>query len=166
MLTLATGYIMLLIGRLVVGLGVGIASMIIPVYISEVAPKGIRGQLTTLNTFTITFGQVIAYVVNIIYAEKPSGWRYMFGIGAIPAIIQLIVMPFMPESPRRMVANNDLDRAKQTLQRIYGPSVSEQFINHEIESIQEDMLQSSLGSYKDFVCYQHMKPLLIGTRID
>jgi SP family myo-inositol transporter-like MFS transporter 13 len=154
---------MLLFGRLVVGLGVGVASMIIPVYISEVAPKSLRGQLTTLNTFTITFGQVIAYVINIIYAEKPSGWRYMFGIGAIPAIIQLIVMPFMPESPRRMVANNDLARAKQTYQRIYGPTVTEQFIDREIESIQEDMLQSSLGSYNDFLNHQHMKPLLIGT---
>lgn len=184
LLTFAMSYITLLLGRLVVGLGVGIASMIIPVYISkcitnehdfcisklnifsckkgEVAPKSFRGQLATLNTLVITFGQVIAYVVNIIYAQKPSGWRYMFGIGAIPAIIQLMIMPFMPESPRRMVAMNDLAKAKQTLQRIYGSTVSDRFIDREIETIQEDMLQSNLGTYKDFLLRQNLKPLLIG----
>ncbi|KAI8637281.1 hypothetical protein BD408DRAFT_375425 [Parasitella parasitica] len=160
-LTFAISYISLLLGRLVVGLGVGIASMIIPVYISEVAPKSFRGQLATLNTLVITFGQVIAYVVNIIYAQRPSGWRYMFGIGAIPAIIQLIIMPFMPESPRRMVAINDLAEAKRTLQRIYGSTVSDAFIDSEIETIQEDMLQSSIGTYRDFLLPQYLKPLLI-----
>ncbi|CEP19720.1 hypothetical protein [Parasitella parasitica] len=154
-------YISLLFGRLVVGLGVGIASMIIPVYISEVAPKSFRGQLATLNTLVITFGQVIAYVVNIVYAQKPSGWRYMFGISAIPAIIQLAIMPFMPESPRRMVAINDLAEAKRTLQRIYGSTVSDRFVDREIETIQEDMLQSSIGTYRDFLLPQYLKPLLI-----
>lgn len=162
MLTYASSYTILLAGRLVVGLGVGIASMIIPVYVGEVAPKNFRGRLTTLNTFAITFGQVIAYVVNIIYSDTKGGWRYMFGIGAIPAIIQLFTMPFMPESPRRMVAQNNLALAKTTLQKIYGSSVSDQFIDHEIETIQDDMLQSSLGTYRDFLKKQNLKPLLIG----
>lgn len=86
----------------------------------------------------------------------------MFGIGAIPAIIQLLIMPFMPESPRRMVAINDLAKAKRTLQRIYGSTVSDRFIDREIETIQEDMLQSNLGTYKDFLLRQNLKPLLIG----
>ncbi len=162
LLSLATSYTILLVGRLIVGLGVGIASMIIPVYVSEVAPKNFRGRLTTLNTFAITFGQVIAYIINIIYSNTKGGWRYMFGIGAIPAIIQLLTMPFMPESPRRMVAKNDLTLAKSTLQKIYGSSVSDQFINQEIETIQDDMLQSSLGTYRDFLQQQNLKPLLIG----
>ncbi|CAO0797537.1 unnamed protein product [Mucor circinelloides] len=161
LLTFAMSYAALLSGRLVVGLGVGIASMIIPVYISEVAPKSFRGQLATLNTLVITFGQVMAYVVNIVYSQKPSGWRYMFGVGAIPAIIQLVIMPFMPESPRRMVATNNLAEAKRTLQKIYGSSVSDRFIDQEIETIQEDMLQSSLGTYRDFLLRQNLKPLLI-----
>ncbi|KAL7315678.1 hypothetical protein PS15m_004864 [Mucor circinelloides] len=161
LLTFAMSYAVLLSGRLVVGLGVGIASMIIPVYISEVAPKSFRGQLATLNTLVITFGQVMAYVVNIVYSQKPSGWRYMFGVGAIPAIIQLVIMPFMPESPRRMVATNNLAEAKRTLQKIYGASVSDRFIDQEIETIQEDMLQSSLGTYRDFLLRQNLKPLLI-----
>ncbi|KAI7896799.1 general substrate transporter [Mucor mucedo] len=161
LLALAPSYNILVLGRLIVGLGVGIASMIIPVYISEVAPKSFRGRLATLNTLVITFGQVMAYVVNIIYSETEGGWRYMFGIGAVPAIIQLIIMPFMPESPRRMVAQNKLALAKLTLQRIYGTTVSDEFINNEIETIQEDMHQSSQGTYRDFLKRQNMKPLLI-----
>lgn len=86
----------------------------------------------------------------------------MFGIGAIPAAIQLIIMPFMPESPRRMVVMHNLAEAKHTLQRIYGTTVSDRFIDQEIETIQEDMLQSTLGTYKDFLLHQNLKPLLIG----
>jgi SP family myo-inositol transporter-like MFS transporter 13 len=112
----------------------------------------------------ITFGQVIAYIINIIYAEKHNGWRYMFGIGAIPAIVQLVIMPFMPESPRYMVAVNHIGDAKYTLQKIYGRSVSDDFINQEVDHIQEDMLQSSKGTYYDFLKKQNLKPLLIGKR--
>ncbi|KAI9481178.1 MAG: general substrate transporter [Benjaminiella poitrasii] len=160
-IALASSYSLLLIGRLIVGLGVGIASMITPVYISEIAPKSFRGRLTTLNTFVITFGQVVAYMVNIIYSKKINGWRYMFGIGAVPALIQLIIMPFMPESPRKMVAKNNLADAKKTLQKIYGTSVSDQFIDYEIENIQKDMSLNDIGSYRNFLEYHNLKPLLI-----
>ena len=162
LLSLASSYTVLLLGRLIVGLGVGIASMIIPVYVSEVAPKDYRGRLATLNTLAITAGQVIAYIVNIVYSNTRGGWRYMFGIGAIPAVIQLILMPFMPESPRCMVVKNELALAKTTLQKIYGSSVSAHFIDREIETIQEDLLLSNLGTYQDFLKPQNMKPLLIG----
>ncbi|CEG63661.1 hypothetical protein RMATCC62417_00772 [Rhizopus microsporus] len=160
-LALAQSYSMLLLGRLIVGVGVGTASMIIPVYISEVAPKDFRGRLATLNTLIVTFGQVVAYIVNMVFAQTEGGWRYMFGIGALPAAIQLVIMPFMPESPRRMVLTNDIMAAKQTLQKIYGQHVSEAFINREIEAIQEDMQNSSLGTYQDFKRPENLKPLMI-----
>ncbi|KAI8050641.1 general substrate transporter [Gilbertella persicaria] len=160
MLSVATHYATLLLGRWVVGLGVGIASMVIPVYISEVAPKSFRGQLATLNTLVITFGQVIAYLVNIVYADKKSGWRYMFGLGAIPALFQLGFMPFLPESPRRNIACRDVVAAKHTLRKIYGPYVSDEFLNNEIKTIQDDL--SGQGTYHDlFFKHQNLKPLLI-----
>ncbi|RCH85185.1 myo-inositol transporter [Rhizopus stolonifer] len=161
MLALADTYNMLLLGRLVVGLGVGMASMIIPVYISEVAPKNFRGRLSTLNTFTVTFGQVMAYIINLIFAQTKGGWRYMFGLGALPALIQLIIMPFMPESPRRMVVVGDIEMAKHTLQKIYGCSVTDEFISREIEAIQQDMQHTSLGNYRDFLKPENFKPLRI-----
>lgn len=97
----------------------------------------------------------------MVFAQTEGGWRYMFGIGALPAAIQLVIMPFMPESPRRMVLTNDIMAAKQTLQKIYGQHVSEAFINREIEAIQEDMQNSSLGTYQDFKRPENLKPLMI-----
>ncbi|ORY97493.1 general substrate transporter [Syncephalastrum racemosum] len=157
----AGSYRTLLAGRLVVGLGVGIASMIIPVYVSELAPKVIRGRLSTLNTLVVTFGQVVAYLVNIVFATTPHGWRHMFGLAAVPALCQLMVMPWMPESPRRMVVAGKFDEAHDTLRRIYGTSVTDEFIDQELEDIKHDIKQSETGSYRDLFHPPNIRPLLI-----
>ncbi|KAG0748093.1 hypothetical protein G6F62_004258 [Rhizopus arrhizus] len=161
MLAFAHSYNILLLGRLIVGVGVGVASMIIPVYIGEVAPKKFRGRLSTLNTLAVTFGQVTAYVINLVFSRTEGGWRYMFGLGALPAILQLIIMPFMPESPRRMIFVSEIEAAKHTLRRIYGYSISEEFICQEVEAIQEDMQNTNLGTYHDFLKPENFKPLII-----
>ncbi|KAG1297809.1 hypothetical protein G6F66_002283 [Rhizopus arrhizus] len=161
MLAFAHSYNILLLGRLIIGVGVGVASMIIPVYIGEVAPKKFRGRLSTLNTLAVTFGQVTAYVINLVFSRTEGGWRYMFGLGALPAILQLIIMPFMPESPRRMIFVSEIEAAKHTLRRIYGYSISEEFICQEVEAIQEDMQNTNLGTYHDFLKPENFKPLII-----
>lgn len=85
----------------------------------------------------------------------------MFGLGALPAILQLIIMPFMPESPRRMIFVSEIEAAKHTLRRIYGYSVSEEFICQEVEAIQEDMQNTNLGTYHDFLKPENFRPLII-----
>lgn len=60
------------------------------VIIGELSPRHIRGRLTTLNTLVVTFGQVIAYVINIAFSNVNEGWRYMFGLAGIPALFQLV----------------------------------------------------------------------------
>jgi len=86
-----------MIGRFLVGFGVGVASMIVPLYISEIAPVHIRGFLVSINNFMITFGQVIA---SCLAFACGSNWRLMLGIAAVPSVIQFIFIFFMPESPR------------------------------------------------------------------
>ncbi|OBZ90494.1 putative inositol transporter 3 [Choanephora cucurbitarum] len=162
LLSIATQYGTLVLGRLIVGFGVGMASMIVPVYISEIAPKSFRGQLATLNTLVVTIGQVSAYIVNIVYSDTHSGWRYMFGLGAVPALLQLCLLPFLPESPRQDVANHQIAAAKETFRKIYSASISDDFIDHEISAIEEDRLQSSQSTYRViFSDQQNRKPLLI-----
>ncbi|KAI7867955.1 general substrate transporter [Spinellus fusiger] len=161
LLALARSYPVLLLGRLVVGLGVGMASMIVPVYVSELAPKNIRGRLTTLNTLVITFGQVVAYIMNIAFANVDEGWRYMFGIAAIPALFQFIIMPFLPESPRRLVTNNQLDEAKSVFRKIYGDQVSDAFIDNEIQTMLEETSLSKGSTYGDLLKKNTLRPLLI-----
>lgn len=144
-LGLANGYSSLLIGRLVVGFGVGIASMIVPMYIGEVAPKTLRGQLSTINTLMVTFGQVVAYLINIAFAKVDGGWRYMFGLAALPAIFQCFALAFVPESPRYLIATGEKIQAQAILRRIYGEAVPERFIDQEVYSIQESIKQESEG---------------------
>ncbi|KAH9783731.1 Inositol transporter 1 [Citrus sinensis] len=90
----------LILGRVLVGLGVGIASVTAPVYIAEASPSEVRGGLVSTNVLMITSGQFLSYLVNLAFTELPGTWRWMLGVSAVPAIIQFVLMLFMPESPR------------------------------------------------------------------
>lgn len=161
-LGLANSYGLLLFGRIVVGVAVGVASMIVPVYVSELSPKHIRGRLTSLNTLVITFGQVIAYVMNIAFANVPEGWRYMFGVSGIPAVFQFVIMPFLPESPRRLIAIGKMEEAKSAIRKVYGDSVTERFIEREVQMIDDDIHACRSGSFRDFLHRDNFMPLIIG----
>ncbi|RCI03132.1 Sugar (and other) transporter [Rhizopus stolonifer] len=160
-MALSNTFAILLLGRIIVGLGVGIASMIVPVYVSELSPKRIRGRLNTLNTLVITFGQVVAYAMNIAFNNVPEGWRYMFGIAGVPALFQFLIMPFLPESPRRLIAVGRLEEARKAIRKIYGDSVTETFIDREIKMTSDDVHTCRSGSFKDFLHRDNFRPLVI-----
>ena len=107
------------VGRLVVGFGVGSAAMVLPLYVAEIAPAKSRGKLIGLNNMSITGGQVIAYAIGAAFASVNHGWRYMVGLGAVPAIVLAALLPFCPESPRYLIYNGCDDEARCILQRIY-----------------------------------------------
>lgn len=90
----------LIIGRFLVGLGVGIASVTAPVYIAEASPSEIRGSLVSTNSLMITGGQLLSYIVNLAFTRVPGTWRWMLGVSALPAVLQFILMLCLPESPR------------------------------------------------------------------
>ncbi|KAK6819885.1 hypothetical protein RU639_007077 [Aspergillus parasiticus] len=108
------------VGRVVVGFGVGSAAMVVPLYIAEVAPAKARGRLIGLNNMSITGGQVISYAIGAAFANVNHGWRYMVGLGALPALILAALMPFCPESPRHLVYSHRQEEARAVLRRIYG----------------------------------------------
>jgi len=107
------------VGRLVVGFGVGSAAMVVPLYIAEIAPTKVRGRLIGLNNMSITGGQVISYGIGAAFAHVPDGWRYMVGLGAVPAIILACLLPFCPESPRQLIYRGRLEEAEQVLLKLY-----------------------------------------------
>lgn len=76
--------------RLVVGVGIGLASLTTPVYIAEASPSHIRGKLVTLNTLFITVGQVVAGVVDGLFSGTHSGWRYMLGLSGVPSFFMTL----------------------------------------------------------------------------
>ncbi|KAH7149812.1 general substrate transporter [Dactylonectria estremocensis] len=110
-------------GRCIIGAGVGAASFVVPLYISEVAPSAYRGRLVTTNSMFVTGGQVVAYVVGWLFSTFGSegrGWRWMVGLGALPAMIQGVLIFFMPETPRWLVKVGRPAEAKTVIQRVNG----------------------------------------------
>ncbi|KAI9739396.1 MAG: hypothetical protein M1818_005084 [Claussenomyces sp. TS43310] len=112
----------MILGRSVIGLAVGAASFVTPLYIAELAPAEFRGRLVTLNCLFITGGQVVAYLIGWAFAAHggPDGWRWMVGIGSVPATFQLIIMVLMPESPRWLIKVGKAGEARSVLQTVLG----------------------------------------------
>ena len=115
--------------RLVGGIGVGAASMCSPMYIAEISPARIRGRMVSLNQFAIVFGMLAVYFVNYYIAslgDQPwnveTGWRWMFGSEAIPALGLLFLLLLVPESPRWLTQQGRRDEAVAVLARINGPT--------------------------------------------
>jgi len=109
----------MIIGRSVVGLAIGAASLITPLYISELAPSHLRGRLVTVLLLFITGGQVIAYLVGWAFSTVGSGWRWMVGLGAAPAAAQLLMVVFMPETPRFLAKAQREQEARTVLARVH-----------------------------------------------
>ncbi|KAF2004855.1 general substrate transporter [Amniculicola lignicola CBS 123094] len=107
-------------GRSVVGLAVGSASFVVPLYISELSPSPFRGRLVTVSTLFITGGQVVAYIIGWLFSAHAHGWRWMVGLGALPAATQFLLLQFMPETPRWLAKANRKEEAKRVLLRVYG----------------------------------------------
>ncbi|KAJ9655969.1 hypothetical protein H2201_008686 [Coniosporium apollinis] len=115
------------VGRFVVGLGVGSAAMVVPLYIGELAPAKYRGRMIAFNNMSVTFGQLVASAIGAGFAQvKGEGWRATVGIGAAPAIALAGLLLLCPESPRQLVAHGQYDRADAVLHRLYLTSTPEQ----------------------------------------
>ena len=112
-------------GRAVVGAAVGAASFVTPLFIAELAPAKYRGRLVTMNVLLITLGQVVAYVVGWVFAEygeEDSGWRWMVGLGAVPAVVQGLLVVFMPETPRWLVMVRRSTEAREVVSAVAASS--------------------------------------------
>src|ERR1700686_116441 len=127
----ATSPVILIVGRIIVGLGIGLASGTVPVYISEVSPAETRGWQVSLFQLAITVGILLAYVVDYAFASIDS-WRWMFGFALIPAAIFGAGMLFLPESPRWLLRSGQRESARETLARVRGtPDVAKEFLEIE-----------------------------------
>ncbi|KAI2485826.1 ProP Permease major facilitator superfamily [Pyrenophora tritici-repentis] len=109
----------MIIGRSIVGAAVGSASFVVPLYISELSPSPFRGRLVVVSTLFITGGQVVAYIIGWLFSERLHGWRWMVGLGALPAAIQFVMLCFLPETPRYLVKAGKTQQAKKVLGRVY-----------------------------------------------
>lgn len=116
-------------GRSIVGLAVGAGSFVAPLYIAELSPAPFRGRLITVNILFVTLGQVIAYIVGwmfVQWGDPDTGWRWMVGLGAVPAAVQCFVMLVMPETPRWLVKVGRENEARIVLSKVFGAGIDVQ----------------------------------------
>ena len=153
------------LARFIGGLGVGSASMLSPLYISEIAPAQIRGMLVTLYQLAIVFGINIIYIVNYLIANTHDqvwnvqlGWRYMLGSEGIPAILFFVLLFFVPESPRWLVKENRSEEALKILNQIDRPEETHRILEEIKETVNEEK-----GSFLDLFKPGIRKAMVVGS---
>ena len=134
----APGFGVLVLGRVLLGLGVGLSSMAIPVYVAEAAPPEIRGRLVSFYNLFIVLGQAAACGVNVWAAAAlgvSARWRASMGAAAAPALLQLAGFCFLPESPRWLAQRGDVAGARAVLKRLRGASASDARVDADLGSV-------------------------------
>jgi SP family xylose:H+ symportor-like MFS transporter len=140
--------------RIIGGVGVGLASAVSPMYISEIAPTEMRGRLVSFNQFAIILGMLVVYFVNWSIARGETiewindvGWRYMFGSEAIPAFLFGALLLFVPETPRYLTLARREEKALSVLVRINGQKEKAERILKEIKETIGQNVKAKLFSY-------------------
>uniref|UniRef100_A0A1J3DS65 Plastidic glucose transporter 4 n=1 Tax=Noccaea caerulescens TaxID=107243 RepID=A0A1J3DS65_NOCCA len=110
----------MIVGRLLAGIGIGISSAIVPLYISEISPTEIRGALGSVNQLFICIGILAALIAGLPLAANPLWWRTMFGVAVIPSVLLAVGMAFSPESPRWLVQQGKVSQAEKAIKTLYG----------------------------------------------
>ncbi len=150
------------------GVGIGLAMVISPIYIAEIAPRNIRGSLVTLNQVIIVLGSIIAMILGYFVAkhipEAHLSWRIMFGSECIPILIFIIGLSMIPESPRYLVESNRLDEALQVLTNINGEEIARQEVEEIRNSIEIEKDQNS-ASYAELLLPGVRIALIVGIGI-
>lgn len=154
----APGVEVLVLARIVIGVAIGVASAAAPVYISEVAPPESRGQLVTFFQLAVTVGILVAYLVGYAF-DGIEGWRWMLGLGCVPALALAFGMIRMPQSPRWLVMTGDDFAARATLAKIRVDDPDT--IDREIAEIKES-LDEKPGAWSELLSPVVKAALLVG----
>jgi sugar porter (SP) family MFS transporter len=147
---------MLVIGRIIAGLGIGLSSSTVPVYISEVAPADARGWQVSLFQLAVTVGILLAYLVDFAFAQIQS-WRWMFGFALFPAAIFGAGMFFLPESPRWLLRNGQAELSRATLERVRGTTD----VGKEMSEIERSLSHSGEKGRLSDLLAPSLRPALI-----
>jgi sugar porter (SP) family MFS transporter len=149
-------FAVLLVARFIIGLAVGSASMVVPLYIGESAPPSIRGGLVSLNQLAITIGILVSYLADY-WLQGTANWRLMFGLAAIPAVLLFTGMLFQSESPHWLALHGREDEARRVLSRLRAPDE----IDPEIAEVQRVSRQEHLRT-RDLLTARLRPMLLVG----
>ncbi|MGM0175443.1 sugar porter family MFS transporter [Enterococcus sp. DIV0800] len=151
---LAPNTLILMIGRFVLGIAAGIANMYGLIYLSELAPKHIRGLMSSLYQLSVNVGILVAYGVGA-HNLPTNDWRWTLGLGVVPSAIFMIGMIFSPQSPRWLIRDGQVGKARTVLNKV---RVSKEEIESEIQDIQKSLTTQEAGLNELFHTF---RPVLI-----
>lgn len=114
----ATSVFWLICGRMILGLAIGMVNFVIPLYLSELSPQKVRGMLVSLYQLAITAGILFSYLINRVFALSEYNWRWMLGAGLIPALILLIGISFLGDTPRWLISKKRDAEAREIFKKI------------------------------------------------
>ena len=156
---LATSLAVLLAGRVLVGIGIGGASMLTPLYLAEIAPAKQRGALVSFNQLAVTLGILGSYLVG--YALSAAGaWRWMLGLGAVPGVILAIGMLVLPETPRWLAGHGHVDRAEAALRQLRGTGID---LKPEMDQLRHDLTGTARAQPQNRLSHAAARlPLIVG----
>ena len=150
-----------MVARFLGGMGIGISTVVSPLYISEIAPAERRGRLTGLYQFNIVAGILIAFLSNFLigkYMEPTTAWRWMLGVEAIPALFYVLASFTVPESPRWLISRNKTQQAAEILRRL-NPELTEETTSQRITEITSAATVSRSGIQIPFLSKPLLKPI-------
>ncbi len=151
-MALATSLKVFVAMRFVAGIGVGMASLLSPMYIAEISPASVRGRNVAINQLTIVLGILITNLVNYKLSEKGvEAWRWMFGMGIIPSLFFLVGIIWLPESPRWLFKANRKQKAERILQKIGGHEFAATTIRDISNTLTSEIKQSYLAVFEKAV---------------
>ena len=155
----------LIMSRLFLGIGIGVASFAVPLYIAEISPARNRGALVTINQLMITIGILISYITDYWIANDadPFSWRLMFHLGFFPGLMLFIGMFFLPETPRWLIKRGRHEEGEKVLKKVEDPDLIEASLSKLKEEIAADELDST--SVKKVFTPWLKYPLIIGVGI-
>ena len=169
----ASSFDMFVVYRIVGGVGIGLASALSPLYIAEVSPADKRGRFVAINQLTIVVGVLAAQLINLMIAEPvapgatheaivqswngQTGWRWMFGAELVPALAFLVLMFFVPESPRWLMKAGKPERARAMLERIGTPEYASQTLKEIAHTLEKDTQKVAFST----LLQPQVKPIVI-----
>lgn len=158
-MALAPDLVFFISSRFAAGIGVGMASMLSPMYIAEISPAEVRGRMVAINQLTIVLGQVFTHLSNFYLRDLgPDAWRWMFGLGMIPSLLFLAGVFFLPESPRWLLRAGRESETRKVLARVG----SQRYVDETVSAIRKTLHGEVKTNYRHLLNKAVLPIVLIG----